>query len=152
MKVEHGNIWAHRAVGDWVCITTNGIVKDNGENVMGVGVAKQASERYHDLALRIGSHISASGNIPGFFDAEKIISFPVKHHWNDNADLVLIKDSAQDIADTARELAEDYVIHHIFSPFPGCGAGGLKWEQVRPVIEPIFDERFTLVEYVDQSS
>lgn len=35
----------------------------------------------------------------------------------------------------------------VVMPRPGCGNGGLKWEQVRPAIEPLLDDRFTVVTF-----
>lgn len=65
--------------GDAVCITTNGIVKTNGEAVMGAGIAKEANIRYN-LARELGTKLRNGGNhcyIIGRSD-KAVISFPTK--------------------------------------------------------------------------
>lgn len=46
--------------GDAVCVTTNGIVKANGEAVMGAGIAKEANR--YNLARELGTRLRAGGN------------------------------------------------------------------------------------------
>ena len=35
----------------------------------------------------------------------------------------------------------------VLLPRPGCGAGGLDWDEVKPVIEPFLDDRVVVVTY-----
>ena len=70
-----------------------------------------------------------------------ILSFPVKHNWFNNADISLIKRSAKELLDWSEPFRS------IVLPRPGCGNGGLKWEDVKPVLEPILDGRFHVITF-----
>lgn len=156
MLEEYGDIWEHADDYDAIVITTNGFVKQNGEAVMGRGIAKQAKEKYPWLPKLLGGWIIASDNMAGIFThgsiyPKHIITMPVKPilgpngepGWKAKADICLIKESARITAINVN----DYEIEKIIMPRPGCGNGGLKWEDVKPIIEPIFDDRFTVMEY-----
>lgn len=151
-----GNIWELAKPRDGIVITTNGTVKANGEAVMGRGIAKQAVMLYPPVARILGDNLRGSGNTVGFLRYEhspKWISFPVKHNWWEKADLELIRQSATNLFDLVDENFyydendDAAVAWTIWVPRPGCGNGGLKWSDVKPVIEPIFDDRFTVVNY-----
>ena len=154
MKEVFGDIWELAPKYDIIVITTNGYVKTNGEAVMGRGIAKEAKERYPTLPAELGKHISRWGNTIGWFYGydKPIISFPVKPSigpngepgWKAKADLKLIEESAKRLEFTVTFNVLDGP-PRIILPRPGCGNGGLKWEDVRPVIEPILDDRFTVV-------
>lgn len=143
-----GDLWAYPA--DVRVITTNGTVKKNGECVMGRGCAWEAKQKYPGIAASLGLHIQTYGNIAGVIitpdaippiNAPWIISFPVKHNWYEKADLALIKDSAQRLASWNASRGPYTVV----LPRPGCGNGHLKWEDVRPVLAPILDNRFYVI-------
>lgn len=128
MKQVTGNMWTYPA--DWVGVTTNGVVKANGEAVMGRGTALEAKKRFPDLPKRLGHCIEFSGNRPYFFMDLRIFTFPTKHDWKNKSDLKLIKESAIVLAEDAQSFpTQIYLL-----PRPGCSNGGLKWEDVEPVI------------------
>ena len=135
-----GDLWEAHALGHWVAITTNGITRRDGHAVMGRGVAKQAAERFPAFPEAFGSRLRDHGNHVHLFSRERIITFPVKYHWRDPADLKLIRQSAQ-------ELQERFPFWKVpcYLVRPGCGNGRLSWDQVRPVIAPILDNRFIVV-------
>lgn len=140
MREQKGNMWTIDA--DVRVITTNGIVKSNGAAVMGKGVASQARDKYPDVDFLLGKYLKKYGNRV-FVLADDLVSFPVKHNWRNPADLELIKlSAAQLVALTNKKGWEQVVV-----PLPGCGAGQLRWEDVKPVLEPIFDDRFILVSF-----
>lgn len=124
------------------CITTNGMVKNNGTCVMGRGCAREAAKRYPSLPKMLGSHIKQHGNVVGWFFPEggpplilscPILSFPVKHKWMEPADSELISLSAKKLDIFARDAAGSDTIFLL--PRPGCGNGQLKWEDVKPLLE-----------------
>lgn len=45
------------------------------------------------------------------------------------------------------ELADNFKREAILIPKPGCGNGGLKWEDVKKQIEPLLDDRFIIIDY-----
>lgn len=158
MREEIGDLWqlsksSHKAV----VITTNGTLKGNGKAVMGAGCAKEATGRsikgeyvYPNLARKLGQHIKYYGNVPGTFGCggkgdmygfPRLYTFPTKHNWWERGDLELIEESAKRLV---RLIGSSYV-SEIYIPRPGCGLGELKWEDVKPVIEPIFDDRYIIV-------
>ena len=47
--------------GEAMCVTTNGIVKEDGHAVMGAGIAKQANQILH-LSEKLGSYLKQYGN------------------------------------------------------------------------------------------
>lgn len=74
----------------------------------------------------------------------RIITFPTKHHWRDESDLELIRTSAEQLID----ICEGRGITSCYLTRPGCALGGLDWEsQVRPLLEPILDDRFIIADY-----
>jgi len=132
-----GNIWDFDG---FHCVTTNSVVKQNGELVMGRGVALDAATRYPSIPKKLGDLVKQYGNKPFIFFDEKIISFPTKHHWKNPSDIELIIKSSKSIA----LLAEIYNLT-VFLTRPGCGNGGLQWDSVKLQIEPYLNNRFTVV-------
>lgn len=130
MRYATGNLWTYPA--GYRVVTTNGIIKMNGEAVMGAGVAKQAAELYPKLPKALGDHIREHGNVVGVFHQFKVITFPTKDHWRAPSILSLIDQSCRAML---RFKAWDEVI---VMPPPGTGKGGLTWEQVQPILEDYF--------------
>ena len=126
----------------WVGITTNGCVRRDGCCVMGRGTAKQALSYYPGIAFALGTRIKAGGNHVYLFPEMGIFSFPVKHHWQEPADLDLIERSAFEVSVLAcnRAKAEQFYL-----PRPGCGNGRLLWKNVKPVLKSL-GWQFTIVE------
>src|ERR1041384_5121667 len=101
MKEITGELWDfYGKPGYVVCITTNGTVRKDGACVMGRGCAREAAERNPALPYVIGDHIKRNGNT-GFLITTTgrspglTYTFPVKHNWWEQADLELIRHSAQ---------------------------------------------------------
>lgn len=150
-----GDLWSFDAT--YRCITTNGELKNNGRAVMGRGCALEAKEKYPDIDKILGDMIRVFGNHVhelgwaeegvGFF-AEDVLSFPVKYNWSDPADIKLIERSANELFEFIedRQEAYDNKITCVI-PRPGCGYGGLNWEDVKPVLEPYFDDRFYVITF-----
>ena len=133
-----GDLWRHYYEG-YICITTNGCVKSNGECVMGRGVAFQATQRFPGIAREIGGLIRKGGNHVHVLDRWKLCTLPVKHHWKEEADTALIKDSISEL-----ETVADMLQCNFYLPRPGCGNGRLQWSDVRPFLTHLSD-RFIVV-------
>lgn len=154
-----GDLWALAALegaygpGPVVAIPTNGVVKANGEAVMGAGVARDARERFPALPRYLGRLIRAHGNVPFYLGVHKgvyalrecswaVVSFPTKHHFADDADPALIEQSARRLV----ALADLHGWGRVYLPRVGAGHGRLDWQtQVRPMLEPLLDDRFVAV-------
>ena len=144
MREARANLWTHPA--DLICVTTNGHVKRSGECVMGAGCAKELRDAVPTAAGRLGSLIQEHGNRPMRFTAVNgtpVCSFPVKHHWKEAADPDLIAESAIALA----FLATKFGYTRVVLPRPGCGNGRLSWDDVKKIIGPLLDDRFTVVTF-----
>lgn len=148
MKEVFGNLWTYPAAIR--VITTNGDVNKAGLAVMGRGVALQAAQRWPDIRLTLalflkedGNHVHNLGSFGMRTKWFNVWSFPVKHHWYERADGLLIARSAQEAVAMADAMGWDAPI---VLPRPGCGNGQLQWKQVRPWIEGILDDRFHVID------
>ena len=166
MKEQIKDLWT----AEILCITTNGFVKSNGECVMGRGCAYEAKLRYPKLPLKLGRYIAKHGNrvfdLGVQADGKRIISFPVKPKtavfngsnavkhmryrfrigdtvpgWAAKADLKIIEESCKQLV----ALADRLKLRDVHLPRPGCGAGELSYEAVRPILEKYLDDRFIIV-------
>jgi O-acetyl-ADP-ribose deacetylase (regulator of RNase III) len=145
MKEIKGNIFDVKDA-DAICVTTNGVVKANGELVMGKGIALEFAKRYPGLAAHFGKVVKYNGNRVFMFmtepDQAQVVSFPTKNHWKDGSDIDLIIQSAKELV----YLTTRYSWVKVVLPRPGCGLGGLDWEkEVKPAIENILDDRFYII-------
>lgn len=164
MKYSSGDIMNYIGKVSAIVVTTNGFVKNNGECVMGRGIAKAIADKYPNIPEKLGTHIKLKGNIVGVIDTidnTDIISFPVKpiKLINDGTNIVSHAKKKFDIGDTvpgfyakadlniitksSHELnnliiSKDY--KHVVAPLFGCGAGELSWKyDVEPIILNEFD-------------
>jgi hypothetical protein len=53
----------------------------------------------------------------------------------------MIRRSAEEL----RQLADQHGLESVVVPRPGCGGGGMRWQEVRPMLEELFDDRFIVV-------
>lgn len=142
MRVERGNIWTKYDEGSPICITTNGIVRRDGCAVMGRGVAWEAAQRFPYIQRELGEQLQRIGNHVSYFSQYHLFTFPVKHHWQQPAELALIERSVGEI------MGSPFVHRTVYLPKPGCGNGLLKWESVEPVVAKL-DDRFVILDYGD---
>jgi len=140
-----GNMWEEKC--DWLCITTNGMIRSDGKAVMGAGVALQAKHRFKGIDETLAQKLRLRGNIVSLIakDGDKLIlSFPTKNNWRDKSDIALIRNSAIQLKagfDKAR------IKPIVVIPRPGCSNGGLDWEHVRDVIAPILvEDNFVIID------
>lgn len=143
MKIKKENIFGSEQKYDAICVTTNGIVRNNGRLVMGAGVAKAFKEKYPGLDLELGKKVSQYGNVPFviYRQGTAIVSFPTKHNWRHKSDIGLIMNSAK----TLVKITSGRFWTSVALTPPGCGNGGLDWKtQVEPALKGILDDRFTI--------
>lgn len=134
-----GDIWRF-APDSLLVITTNGTVSRDGRAVFGRGLARDALHRFPDLADILGSLLAKEGNHV-FYLGNGLVSFPVEESPWSLPDLRLISRSAGEL----RALADSSSWQRIVVPRPGCGGGGLAWDEVKPLLERWFDDRFLVI-------
>jgi hypothetical protein len=151
MRERQGDLWDQVAPGAVICITTNGHVTSTGRCVMGRGCAKEARDRLSGVDRIIGGLIRRYGNrcfrLPigeaaDGSDRWQLVTFPVKHHYADKADSMLIVQSAEQLV----EMADKFGWQHVFLSRPGCGNGRLEWPDVRDILRDILDDRFVVID------
>ena len=154
MLETYGNLWELANEGcDALVITTNGYVRKDGQAVMGRGIAREAAVRFSDLPQALGTRLRKEGNNCYVFSYPNydIVSYPVKPifgpdgepGWKAKATISLIKKSAMELS----RLADRYDWTDVLMPRPGCGNGGLRWENVQPHLAIMLDDRFTAVTF-----
>jgi O-acetyl-ADP-ribose deacetylase (regulator of RNase III) len=154
---------------DAICITTNGNTTKNGNACMGGGCAGECAKRWPETVVRLGKCLINFKDDPkpnrpfviGALDGYGkyiepnlriikqglykclIFSFPTMNSIMDNASLELIESSAKEMVVWANRFG----LRNIIVPRPGVGIGGCHWDDVKKIIEPILDDRFTIVSF-----
>ncbi len=158
MLEAKGDIFKLMQNADGICVTTNGVVKQSGELVMGAGIALSFKQRWPDLPAEFGKWVKLMGNVPcvvakpinvsaaGVFNSDSrtifILSYPTKHDYREDSDLNLIYHGAHKLVEWTNRLK----MNKVLLTRPGCGLGKRSWEhEVRPLISPILDDRFTVL-------
>ena len=138
-----GDLWEAHHLGHWVAITTNGVVRKDGACVMGRGVALEAAKKFPGLPYALGGQIKRWGNHVHVFRESRILSFPVKDHWRNPAEILLITRSALEISS---DNLKGLVRYPIYMVRPGCRNGRLLWKDVRPALADLLDDHFIVIE------
>ncbi len=130
------DMWKYHNHNNIIVITTNGSIKNNGECVMGKGCALEAKQRYPELPKILGSLIKSYGN-HCFILPHRLISFPVKRNWYENASRFLIIRSLDGLKGLIEYimLVERNDKTKIIIPRFGCGNGKLNWGVVKTIID-----------------
>jgi len=143
---------------DAACCTTNMVCKNNGDLVMGAGIAKEFAAKFPMLPKIWGkaTTIIKNGKLSSNLIVEDIrdwnmdqtehpmylVSFPTKYHWREKADITLIKRSALQLYTISQSLGWIKIL----LPKPGCKNGGLNWKnEVKPILDTILDDRFWVI-------
>ena len=142
MKEIVGNVWDMLDENSAVCILTNNTVIQNYNpmtmshyvsNVMGGGIAREAADRNPGLKNLCGQAI-LDGNYSLGKDSQtgaEMLRFPTKDQVQFGSDMKIIADSLI--------MLEEYINKNpnkkIYLPRPGCGLGGLDWEDVKELCE-----------------
>ena len=148
MSEVFGDAWDMLYSGEYdaLCITTNGALNRFGQCVMGRGIALQFKNQYPSGAKILGDKIKKNGNIfqPIMWNEKMtFIAFPVKHVWNQKADMELIKRSMISLADYAKENPSKKIL----LPRPGCGNGQLDWADVKKWLLPMLPNNVYVVHF-----
>ena len=142
MKEIVGNVWDMLDENSAVCILTNNTVIQNYNpmtmthyitNVMGGGIAREAADRNPGLKNLCGQAILDGNYLLGKDDqtGAEMLRFPTKDQVQFGSDMKIIADSLT--------MLEEYINKNpnkkIYLPRPGCGLGGLDWEDVKELCE-----------------
>ena len=149
MKLVYGNLWEKVDNYDGICITTNGARNKYGQCIMGRGVALDFKRYFPEGPKILGDKIVKNGNIfqPIMWnEAITFYAFPTKHVWVQNSDPVLIRESAIALG----ELAKANPNKKYLLPRPGCSNGGLKWENVKEVIEDVLPDNVHVIDFKEE--
>lgn len=153
---------------DAICITTNGMYCADGTAAMGGGCAGVCAKRWPETSVRLGKCLkNLASNVPfviGALNADGeyieptlkmikerkfktlIFSFPTIDDLMTGAKLSLIKNSAKEL----KILVDRFELKGIMVPRPGCGIGSLSYKDVKPILEEIFDDRFTILSFTEE--
>lgn len=155
------NIWEAQGPLDYVTVLTNGTVRKDGQLVMGAGIALEAKKRFPWMPKALGEAIRRNGLKIEIFQQSRIIAFPTKYEvFNPYSSIGLIEKSLVELLATIKHWSAnpDYLPGfvaggRILIPRPGCGLGGLHWEnQVKPLLHHyLIDDRFVIYSFAEES-
>lgn len=150
---------------DAICIPTNGHYNRLGSAVMYGTCAKEAAARWPNIQIRLGKLLRSLGkNIPyiiGAIDEKSeyveltsnlitdhkfkclIFNFPTTYNLNIGPEISLIKQSAIILMDYINQ----YDLKKVILACPAVGINELKWDDVKPEIKNILDDRVTVVSF-----
>lgn len=109
--------------------------------VMGKGLAAEFKRRYPAMFKRYKKFCDNKSFSVGqlFISREadySVLLFPTKKHWRGGSKLEYVEAGLKKFVDTYGQKG----INSIAFPKLGCGYGGLKWEDVRPLMEKYLRE------------
>jgi hypothetical protein len=147
MNEIKGNLFSEIIMNfsDAICVTTNGVIKQNGKNVMGAGCALDAKNKFKGIDLKLGNLIKQNGNIVQIIMEypKPIVAFPTKNNYWEKSDVNLIKQSLNQLITLTDKMKWKKVV----LPRPGCNNGGLSWfGLIKPLLEQILNERFYVID------
>ncbi|MBC8064915.1 MAG: macro domain-containing protein, partial [Chlorobia bacterium] len=112
----------------------------NTVGVMGKGIALQFKQAFPKNFIAYEKACRRGEVVPGhmfvfasdaLMNPRFIINFPTKRHWKGSARLADIKTGLDDLVNVIKT----HNIKSLAVPPLGCGLGGLRWDDVRPLIE-----------------
>ena len=120
--------------------TANRVVKNNGELVMGGGNALAFAKTYPDSPIVFGSIVTENPDtVFDVYSSPKhkglLGLFVTKNHYKNPSCLVLVAKAVQELKYVA--LTNPNWTYHL--PYPAIGLGGLRKEQINPLIEVLPD-------------
>ena len=137
-----GDIWEYHDKGHWIVIPTNMTLNKYSFSVMGKGLAFEAKQRYASLPYEYGKHIFSINKNKVFPVARyRLFLFPTKDYVFSDSKIKIIENSIFSLV----TLVNIYNIDCVYLPKVGCGSGKLFWEDVRPVLSSLLDDRFIII-------
>ena len=136
MKIVYGNIFEQD-----VDALVNPV---NCEGVMGAGLAKQFKEKYPNMykeyrkICKNGRPFFPGDRMSFFIEKDNlwVINLATKYLWKDNSQLEYIDLGVKNIAGLLRSQQNaKHPINSIAIPALGCGLGGLRWKDVKKIME-----------------
>lgn len=123
----------------------------NTVGVMGAGLAKAFSIKFPGLLSdyrRACKLKLLTVEKPWVFHANKdraVLCFATKKHWKDDSDIEWIRSGLHYLSEHYQELG----IKSLAMPMVGCGLGGLKWQDVFPLVYEYLDPIEIFVETIE---
>ena len=138
-----GNIWDMWEIGKSIVIPINLTLNTEGSLVMGAGLAKDTKERIFGIDRELGETIRffnlCENNIMTLRGGKEFY-FPTKVDWKKPSKLEYIERALPSF------LVLTSVCEEVYLPRLGCGLGGLRWEEVREVLQPKLDDRYIVLQ------
>lgn len=135
------DVWGLHGAGWWVLIPTNTERKTDGTAVMGAELALDVARRFPDIPARYGRTLAA-GQVRTVIPDHRLLLGPTKTLWRQPASMALVAE----LLDAAAAWSRTNPDAGIAVPSPGCGRGGLRWEDVREAaLERLADRRVALL-------
>lgn len=115
----------------------------NCVGIMGKGIALQFKQTFPENFIEYSKACRSNQVQLGrmftvllnsFINPKYIINFPTKQHWKERSRLNNIRTGLESLVAEVENLN----IKSIAIPPLGCGNGGLRWDEVRPIIESAF--------------
>ena len=134
-----GNVWDLLDENSAVCILSNNTINEKQRASMGGGIAHEALVRnpdldyYHALCIMRHEYYLGTDQPSGAM----MVRFPTKYNVFDyKSSMTVIQNSLE----TLVQIMKQYPEVKFYLPRPGCGIGGLDWEnQVKPLCEKYLD-------------
>lgn len=168
MNIVEEEFWKKIPLPAIFIVTTNGILGDEDELVMGLGIAREATWKIKNLPKICGDAIiktktevpENAGKFLYYFlpvmenEGKNFLGlFQVKLDWKSNATLDIVEKSCQKLLDYMNK--NPHITYRMV--YPAIGAGRLKISDVHPILEKYFlDKKITFcmrpnsyMEYLD---
>jgi hypothetical protein len=140
LQLISGDLWDHHERGEIIAVTTCGLIKKDGSCAMPRGCARQAAQRFPQLPYSLGEQLRRCG-MHVFDLGNRILSFPVERTPYENPEADIIRQSCAELV----KLTDDKQWERVIVPRPGCGGGGMLWDEVEKILEDYFDTRFLII-------
>lgn len=148
MIISEEELWQIPSLPTMIVVTTNGMLGDQDELVMGTGAARQAVLRIKGIAKECGALVQSFGDetlqckylygfLPVRMNEGKAFFgiFQVKQDWRTDANPEIILKSCR--------LLRKFMVSHnipVRMNYPGIGAGHLRRGEVEPMLRKHFSD------------